>query len=265
LAVKMSDHTSVDVGNVWWFWFTTSAFDTDKRLRRLFRMLPRDPRCKFCNAPFQGAGATIVRALFSKQRSILNPRFCNMCEVASRQFPGGAEVAMSMLFIDVRGSTALSETMSPTEFSRLINRFYTASTKVIIEDDGLVERLVGDAVAAFWGAGFAGPNYVRRTVNVAQNLLRVMARQKIPVGIGVHAGVAYFGAMGTADGLTDISAIGDEVNTAARLASSAAAGEIIVSEHALKEAGIDGSDLESRSLELKGISEPVLVRIMRGS
>ncbi len=172
---------------------------------------------------------------------------------------------MSMLFIDVRGSTALSETMSPTEFSRLINRFYTASTKVIIEDDGLVERLVGDAVAAFWGAGFAGPNYVRRTVNVAQNLLRVMARQKIPVGIGVHAGVAYFGAMGTADGLTDISAIGDEVNTAARLASSAAAGEIIVSEHALKEAGIDGSDLESRSLELKGISEPVLVRIMRGS
>jgi adenylate cyclase len=91
-----------------------------------------------------------------------------------------------------------------------------------------------------------------------------MERQKIPVGIGVHSGVAYFGAMGTADGLTDISAIGDEVNTAARLASKAEAGEIILSEQALEEAGIDGSGLESRSLELKGISEPVNVRVMRG-
>ena len=60
---------------------------------------------------------------------------------------------MSMLFADVRGSTALSEKMSPTEFSQLINRFYTESTKVIIEADGLVEKLAGDAIAAFWGQG----------------------------------------------------------------------------------------------------------------
>jgi class 3 adenylate cyclase len=71
--------------------------------------------------------------------------------------------------------------------------------------------------------------------------------------------------MGTADGLTDITAIGEEVNAAARIASRAAAGEILVSEQALKEAGMDSSELEARSLELKGISEPVLVRVMRGS
>ncbi len=258
----MSENKSVDVGEVWWFWFTTSAFDVDKRLRRIFRMLPRNPRCKFCNAPFRGIGGTIVRAVFGKRRSVLNPRFCNMCDEAMRRFPGGAEVEMSMLFADVRGSTALSGQMSATEFSRLINRFYTASAKAIIEEDGLVEKLAGDAVAAFWGAGFAGPNYVQRTIKVAQNLLRVMARQEIPVGIGVHSGVAFFGAMGTADGLTNISALGDEVNMAARLASKAAAGEIIVSEQALKEAGMDGSELESRTLELKGISEPVLVRVI---
>jgi adenylate cyclase len=261
----MSDNKSVDVGSVWWFWFTTNAFNVDKRLRRIFRRLPRDPRCKFCNAPFQGVGGAIVRAFFDKQKSVLNPYFCNLCEVASREFPGGAEVEMSMLFADVRGSTALSEKMSPTEFSRLINRFYTRSTKLITEEDGLVEKLAGDAVAAFWGAGFAGPDYVRRTVKVAQALSRVMAQQDIPVGIGVHSGVAYFGAVGTADGLTNISAIGDEVNTAARLAAQAAAGEIIVSEHALQAAGLDGGELESRRLELKGISQPVLVRVMRGS
>jgi len=211
----MNDKKSVDVGNVWWFWFSTNAFAVDKSLRRVMRTLPRDPRCKFCNTPFQGFGGMLARILFRKQRSALNPRYCNLCEIASREFPGGAEVEMSILFIDIRGSTALSEKMSPTEFSQLINRFYSAATKEIIEEDGLVEKLAGDEVAAFWGAGFAGPEYVKRTIRVAQNLLRVMERQKIPVGIGVHAGIAYFGAMGTAEGLTDISAKGDEVNTAA--------------------------------------------------
>lgn len=185
-----------------------------------------------------------------------------MCERAARKFLGGAEVDMSMLFADVRGSTALAEKMSPTKFQQLINRFYTEATNLIGKEDGLVEKLAGDSVAAFWGAGFAGPDYVRRTIDVAQNLSRLMLHQEIPVGIGVHAGIAYFGSVGAADGLTDISAIGDEVNTAARLASQAAAGEIIVSEQALTQAGIDSSALEPRSLELKGISEPVLVRVM---
>ena len=126
-----------------------------------------------------------------------------------------------------------------------------------------MEKLAGDEVAAFWGAGFAGPDYVRRTIKVAQKLIQSMHKQNIPVGIGVHAGTAYFGAMGTDEGMTDISAKGEEVNTAARLASKAAIGEIIVSEQALKKAGMDGSQLEGRSLELKGISEPVQVRVMR--
>ena len=258
----MNKYKPVDIGNVWWFWFTTNAFAVDKSLRRVMRVLPHDPRCKFCNTPFQGIGAMIARILFGKQRSSLNPRYCNLCEIASREFPGGAEVPMSMLFIDIRGSTALSEKMTPTEFSQVISRFYAAATKVIIEEDGLVEKLAGDEVAAFWGAGFAGPDYVRRTIEVAQKLLRAMERQKIPVGIGVHSGVAYFGAIGTAEGLTDISAKGEEVNMTARLASKAGIGEIIVSEPALKAAGIDGSDMEARSLELKGISGPVIARVM---
>jgi adenylate cyclase len=254
----------IDIGNVWWFWFSTNAFFVDKRLRRFMRVLPRDPRCKFCNTPFQGLGGMIARVVFGKQRSTMNPRYCNLCEIASKEFPGGAEVEMSILFIDIRGSTALSEKTSPTEFRKVIDRFYTVVTKIIIEEDGLVEKLAGDEVAAFWGAGFAGLDYVARTIKVAQRLLTAMEQEKIPVGVGVHAGVAYFGAIGTAEGLTEISATGDEVNTAARLASKAAPGEIIVSEQALAKAGMDGSELEARSLELKGISQPVPVRVMNG-
>jgi adenylate cyclase len=258
----MSDE-KLKVEQLWHDWFMTDAFKVEKQMIRFLHLLPHDPRCKFCNAPFEGVGGAFVRAAFGKTQSTLNPRYCNVCEEFAKKSPGGHEVEMSMLFADVRGSTALSEQMTPIEFKKLIDRFYISATRIITDEDGLVEKLAGDEVAAFWGAGFAGPDYVKRTVRAAQKILKVMDQQKIPVGIGVHAGVAYFGAMGAVDGIVDISAIGDEVNLAARLASKAAAGEIILSENALKQAGIDGSALESRSLELKGISGPVPVRVLR--
>jgi adenylate cyclase len=258
----MSDRKP-EVEQMWHDWFMTDAFAVEKRLYGFFRMLPHEPRCKLCNAPFHGIGGMVVGALYGRKQSGLNPRFCNVCEEFAKKFPGGAEVEMSMLFADVRGSTALSEQMTSIEFSKLINRFYVGSTKAIAEADGLVEKLAGDAVAAFWGAGFAGKDYVAKTISAAQNISGLMQRQNIPVGIGVHAGMAFFGAMGSSEGLVDISAIGEEVNTAARLASKAAAGEIIVSETALEQAHMDSSELESRKLELKGISEQVSVRVMR--
>ena len=85
----MNDKKSVDPGTVWWFWFASSAFDVDKRLRRLFRVLPHDPRCKFCLCSLsrsrRGHGAVCCSG---KERSALNPSFCNMCDVASRKYPG---------------------------------------------------------------------------------------------------------------------------------------------------------------------------------
>ena len=256
----MSD-PKFSVEQMWHDWFMTDAYKVEKRWYRAFRLLPHDPRCKICHSPFDGMGGFVMRSMGRKQ-SNLNPHFCNICEDFAQKHPGGAEVEMAMLFADVRGSTSLSERMTPGEFQKLINRFYVGATKAIAEEDGLVEKLAGDAVAAFWGAGFAGMEYVTRTIRAAKGIARQMQKLEIPVGIGVHAGVAYFGAMGTEDGLVDISAIGEEVNTAARIASKAAAGEIIVSEAALSKAHMDESALESRQLELKGISEPVTVRVI---
>jgi adenylate cyclase len=256
---------AVDKNNIdqmWRDWFMTDAFKVEKRLYNIFRILPHDPRCKLCHTPFHGIGGKLVRTLYGRKQSTLNPRFCSVCEDFARKFPGGADVEMSMLFADVRGSTALSEKLSPGEYKKMIDRFFVGAAHAVAEEDGLVDNLAGDAVAAFWGAGFAGADYVARTLRAAQSIARVMEKQAIPVGIGVHAGVAYFGAIGAAGSLVDISAIGEEVNTAARIASQAATGEIIVSETALARAGIDAGGLESRRLELKGISEPVAVRVM---
>jgi adenylate cyclase len=257
----MNDHEH-QVELLWRDWFMTDAFKVEKQFFRAFRFLPSDPRCTICYSPFHGVGGLLMRFI-GRTQSNLNPHFCNVCEDFAKKHPGGAEVEMSMLFADVRGSTTLSEQMTPSEFQKLINHFFVEVTKIIAEQDGLVEKLAGDAVAAFWGAGFAGKDYAEKTVRAAQRIAHLMQKLNIPVGIGVHAGVAYFGAMGSAESLVNISAIGDEVNTVARLASKAAAGEIILSEAALTQAHIDGKEFESRELELKGISEPVMVRVMR--
>jgi adenylate cyclase len=256
------DNNKLDANQMWHDWFMVDAFKIELPVINFFRLLPHDPRCKLCYSPFDGVGGFVLGTLLGRKRSSLNPNFCSACEDFAKKNPGGSEVEMSMLFVDIRGSTALSETMSPAEFSRLINQFFVQSTDIIVAEDGLIEKLAGDAVAAFWGAGFAGPDYVNKTIRSAQNILRAMHKENIPVGIGIHSGIAFFGAMGSAGGLVNIAAIGEEVNTAARLASKAAAGEIIISEQALKSANMDGAALESRQLDLKGISEPVSVRVM---
>jgi adenylate cyclase len=145
-----------NVGQMWHDWFMTDAFKVEKRFYGFFRILPHDPRCKLCNSPFHGIGGMVVGALFGRKQSTLNPRFCNVCEDFAKKFPGGAEVEMSMLFADVRGSTVLSEQMTPIEFKKLINRFYVGATNAIIEKDGLVDKLAGDAVAAFWRPCWCG-------------------------------------------------------------------------------------------------------------
>jgi len=255
--------TKEEVDKIWYKWFSDDAVEMEKIIKTTFRILPQDPRCQICNAPFEGVGGVVMRSFFKRTRSQLNPRFCNVCEHFALTYQGGAEVPMAMLFVDVRGSTSLSESMSAMEFQKLINRFFVGTSKIITDEHGLIEKLAGDAVAAFWGAGFAGKNYVNRTIRSAQRIVQEMKKEGIPVGVGVHTGEAYFGSMGEAKGIVNISAIGEEVNTAARLASKAAAGEIVISERALQWANMDGSHLESRSLELKGITGPFAVRVMK--
>jgi len=255
--------TQEDINRIWYKWFSDDAVEMEKIIKTTFRILPQDPRCQICNSPFEGVGGSVMRTFFKRTRSQLNPKFCNVCEHFAQTYQGGAEVPMSMLFVDVRGSTSLSESMSAMEFQKLINRFFVGTSKIITNEHGLIEKLAGDAVAAFWGAGFAGKNYAARTVRAAQKIIQEMKKEQIPVGVGVHTGEAYFGAMGEANGVVNISAIGEEVNTAARLASKAAEGEIIISERALQWANVDGSQMESRKLELKGITGPFAVRVMK--
>ena len=138
----------------WRSFLEKGEFKSEIRQRRFFRYLPSDPRCKFCNAPFRGPGGVLCRVLLNKAPSKLNPRLCNVCERYAAANLGGAEIELSMLFADVRGSTTLAEQMSTTEFSRLISRFYRVATDVMVNADALVDKLIGDEVTALYTPGF---------------------------------------------------------------------------------------------------------------
>lgn len=175
---------------------------------------------------------------------------------------------MSMLFADIRGSTPLAEKMSPADFKGLIDRFYTETTHVLIHSLAQIDKLAGDQVSGFYLPSYVGREHAKISVEAAKELLHVTGHADpggpwAPVGVGVNTGVAYFGTVGRDDDMIDITALGDEVNVAARLASNAAAGEILLSESTVAEAGLDAAGLENRTLDLKGKREPMDVWVMR--
>jgi adenylate cyclase len=158
--------------------------------------------------------------------------------------------------------------MSAREFSRLMNRFYTAASHVLIQTDAMVDRLLGDEAIGLYLPGFAGPQHPRKAVEAAGELLRMTGHADsrgpwLPVGIGIHTGQAYVGVVGGEQSTMDFTALGDNVNITARLASEAGPGEILVSDAAYAAAGLDLGDLEQRHLDLKGKSDPVGVRVLR--
>ena len=102
------------VEEVWRTYLTTGDHVRERRYRNIFRLLPGNPRCNGCYAPFQGAGSTVVKAIYGRSPSSLNPQLCNICDEFAQKYQGGAEIELSLLFVDVRGSTALAEDMNPT-------------------------------------------------------------------------------------------------------------------------------------------------------
>ena len=235
------------------FWrdFLTRGDGMERRVRGIFRRIPRGPRCQLCAAPFAGPGAGMI----GKRRSSKNPTMCNSCFQFMADHHGGAEVECSFLFADIRGSTTLAERMGTAAFHVLLDRFYSTASSVVFEHDGSVDKFVGDEVVAIFFPLLSGERHAARAVEAALALLRATGNGEpdgpwAPLGAGVHTGPAWVGAVGEGSH-TELTALGDTVNTTARLASAAAAGEVLVTIDAASAAGLD-PELERRSLELKG-------------
>jgi len=254
----------------WWYALLT-GIDSDlplRQARHVFSLFPGHARCKFCNSPFDGELAPLVR-LIGRGPSRLTSQFCQKCQVMATNHLGGAEIEIALLFADVRGSTKLGEQMKPAEFSQLIGRFFSVSSHVLLDTRAWVDRLVGDQVIGIYIPYFVGPQYALAAINAAQALLHATGHDEeggpwIEVGAGVHCGTAFVGTVGSKDGATDITVLGDVPNVAARLSSAAGTGEILISEDAYMQAGLS-LVLEKRSLDLKGKSQSMLVHVLNQS
>jgi adenylate cyclase len=222
-----------------------------------------------CETPFDGIGGLAARVVAGLHPSIINPHLCNYCENVLP--PGGAEVDIAVLFADVRGSTELAEKMSAREFSSLMNRFYKVASPAVIHRRGIIDKLIGDEIMAFFiPANDLDPDhrgYRRAAVSAAVEILEAVGFRAgdtawLSLAVGVHAGPAFVGKLGM-DGVHSFSAIGDTVNTAARLRSEAKAGEILLGDSIYQTVAAEYPDLESREIIVKGKSEPLRVHSLR--
>lgn len=235
--------------------------------RAFYGRLPTEPRCKFCHAPFGGVGGVISKRVFGRQPSSFSMDLCNRCEYFARTHTTGTEIGMSLVFADIRGSTALAEEIGTTQFIKIVDRFYRAATTVLVKRHALIEKLAGDQVSAAFVPGFVGQDHAARAIESGSALLKATGHAEeegpwVPVGVGVHTGQAYIGTVG-GEQMTDVVVLGDAANVAARLASVAAAGQVVVSADALMASHEDWSALETRSFELKGKAAGVQAGIIR--
>jgi adenylate cyclase len=198
-----------------------------------------------------------------------NPALCTHCitELRKRQLTG-LEIPITLLFSDIRGSTAMGERMRPADFHTFLDRFYRLASDSIVAHDGIVDKVVGDEVVGLFFGGISGPQHAAVAVAAAIDLAERAARTgttpsaSIPVGTAVHTGVAFVGATGLGTTVEDFTALGDAVNITARLASAASAGEVIVSVAAAEAAGMATDQLERRTAEIRGRTEPINVIVV---
>jgi adenylate cyclase len=212
-----------------------------RRTRMLWRHVPSAPRCKICAAPFGGFGAPIARALRSGPTRE-NGLLCRACFTDVAKRPGGAEIEITVVFADVRGSTGLAERVPAAEFRALLQAYYHLAADAIDRAGGIVDKFLGDGVMALFIPVIAGENHARRAVEAGQAILAAiehggLASKGLLVGVGVHTGEAFVGSIGAADKL-DFTALGDTVNVAARLGGLAGPRELLVSGETWDRAGL---------------------------
>ena len=237
-------------------------------VRHRLERFPSAPRCKLCSAPFAGLGGAVLKH-FGFDRFPGNPSICNNCIRGwSNRAVRGAVIPLTLLFADIRGSTTLGERLGPAEFRSFLEDFYRIGSEVVLHHGGLVDKLVGDEVVALFIGGITGSDaHASAAITAGRDLLQrcgaadATPTGPIPVGAGVHTGEAYVGMIGPEGHATDFTALGDPVNTTARLASAAASGELLITADAARAAGIEPGSLEARTLDVRGRTEPVDVLV----
>ncbi len=174
---------------------------------------------------------------------------------------GGERRPIAVLFSDVRGFTRLAEGMPPEELAAFLTDYFTAMVDVVFEHGGTLDKFVGDAIMALWGAPRPQQDAAERAVRAAVAMQRVLqernvawaaeGRPRLEIGIGINYGEGFAGNIGSLRRL-EYTVLGDVVNVAARLCAEAGAGEILVGEGVRVSLGPEWTLEELTPSELRG-------------
>lgn len=181
---------------------------------------------------------------------------------------GGENRHVAVLFVDIRGFTTMSESMQPEEVVEILNEYLSLTTKSIFDNGGTLDKFVGDATMAVFNAPFELDDYIFRAVCTAWDMragadaladkFEKRFGKSVAFGIGVNCGNAVVGNIGC-EFRMDYTAIGDTVNTAARLESNAKRGQILISEEVYEAVKDRVSVTPIGEIPLKGKSKGVFV------
>jgi adenylate cyclase len=238
------------------------------KVRRFWKRVPDGPRCKVCASPFHGIGGAAARLMWHGPIPN-NPLLCKACFGQLSGHQGGAELEITVLFADVRGSTGLAERISAGAFRDLLQGYYKAAANAIDGNGGIIDKFLGDGVMALFVPVLTGENHAGRAIATGRAILDAVERDGLAakglmVGAGIHSGEAFVGVVGSDEKL-DFTALGDTVNVAARLGGLAGAGELVISRTAWDLAGL-GTPGDTREVEIAGRTGtlPVVVEARAG-
>lgn len=186
---------------------------------------------------------------------------------------GGESRDIAVLFVDIRGFTPLSESLKPAEVVEILNEYLNLTTNAIFKNSGTLDKFIGDATMAVFNAPFDLEDYEYKAVCAAWDIVagakeleqKCLERfgKSVAFGVGVNCGEAVVGNIGC-DFRMDYTAIGDTVNTAARLESNAKRGQVLISEHIYQRVKDRVKVQEIGEIPLKGKSQGVCVYELLG-
>ena len=215
--------------------------------------------------PLRGPLSVPFRA-FGIRPSRMNPNLCTICELGFSKVMRVRNVTIdaTVMFADLRNYTGLSQSLPPDAMSRLLDAFYDTCASAIWEQDGLLNKTIGDAVMAVFNFPISHADHAARAVRAARELQRrchearaalELGTAEFGVGIGISTGALSFGEFGRSH--RDLTAIGTVVNTAARAQSAAAPGQILVTRAVVDSVDIGLVASAAHEYHLKGFAEAI--------
>lgn len=228
----------------------------------------RSKICKGCwqqmhvPVPLRGVASVPFR-VFGIKPSRMNPNLCTVCELMFTKIMRARKITIdaTVMFVDLRGYTSLSQSHSPDQVSGMLDAFYDACADAIWNHDGLLNKTIGDAVMAVFNFPIKQADHARQAVLAARaiqegwNARAAAGDGDAGIGIGIDCGELSFGEFGRSH--RDLTAIGTVVNSASRAQSAAAAGQILLTQSVYDRTASDLGGSQPQEYSLKGFDAPI--------